>query len=162
MERLGFIPPNTSPPSWKSAPAQESPTVQRKSFTFYSGYDATKPKNRRAAPTGIVRSEDAELPPTSRRQLVSGIRDIHRNFSVVGWAVRRHLDYVSTFTFRSKTGVDALDAAINAKIASKSKRQNFDLAQRHSLARSLRMSEARRLIDGDIMWLERVSVQCTM
>jgi capsid protein len=137
----------------------DNPATKRKSFTFYSGYDATKPKNRRAAPTGIVRSEDAELPPTSRRQLVSGVRDIHRNFSVVGWAVRRHLDYVSTFTFRSKTGIDALDGVINTLIAAASRRENFDIAQRHSLARALRMSEARRLIDGDILWLKLGSGQ---
>ena len=32
-----------------------------------STYDAVHAKNKRQAPTGILRSEDSELPPTERR-----------------------------------------------------------------------------------------------
>lgn len=154
METLGFVPPNIN----RFAPA-DGPVLNRTAFTFQSGYEATKPKNRRAAPTGIVRSEDAELPPTARRALVSANRDLHRNFAVVSWAIRKHLDYVTSFTFRSKTGNATLDAVINAAVAKASAKENFDVAGRHSLSRALRMSEARRVIDGDIVWLKLNSGQ---
>ena len=146
-----FFPPRSAPTG--------NPAAARKGFTFFSDYDATKPKNRRAAPSGLVRSEDASLPPSARRSLVSGSRELHRNFSAVGWAIRRHLDYVATFSFRSKTGNPDLDAKINAAIETASRKENFDVAGRHSLARSLRMSEARRVVDGDIFWLKLASGQ---
>ncbi len=123
-----------------------------KAFTWYSGYDATKPKGRRQAPTGLVRDEDRELPVASRRALVSATRDIHRNFAIAAWAIRRHLDYVTKFRFKSKTGNPELDLKINAAIEVAGKAENFDIAGRHSLARATRMSEARRVVDGDIAW----------
>lgn len=42
-------------------------------------------KNKRLAPTGILRSEDSELPPTERRKLLSATRTLHRNFSVAAY-----------------------------------------------------------------------------
>ena len=39
-----------------------------------STYDAVHAKNKRQAPTGILRSEDSELPPTERRKLLSATR----------------------------------------------------------------------------------------
>jgi len=121
-------------------------------FTWYSGYDATKPKGRRQAPTGLVRDEDRELPVASRRALLSATRDIHRNFAIAAWAIRRHLDYVTKFRFKAKTGNKELDAKIERLVAEAGKAENFDVAGRHSLAMSVRMSEARRVVDGDIVW----------
>ena len=53
-----------------------------------STYDAVHAKNKRQAPTGILRSEDSELPPTERRKLLSATRTLHRNFSVAAWMIR--------------------------------------------------------------------------
>jgi hypothetical protein len=64
---------------------------------YLFGYDAVESKNRRQAPTGRLRSEDKELLPHQRRKLTSAARDIHRNFTIAAWAIRKHLDYVSTF-----------------------------------------------------------------
>ena len=123
-----------------------------KAFTWYSGYDATKPKGRRQAPSALVRDEDRELPVASRRALVSATRDIHRNFAIAAWAIRRHLDYVTKFRFKCRTGNTELDAKIEALVKDAGKAENFDVAGRHSLARAVRMSEARRVVDGDIAW----------
>jgi hypothetical protein len=43
-----------------------------------STYDAVHAKNKRLAPTGILRSEDSELPPTERRKLLSATRNRDR------------------------------------------------------------------------------------
>jgi capsid protein len=114
------------------------------------GYDAVAPKNRRRAPTGINRSEDDELTPEQRRKLVSGTRDLTRNFAVAAWAVRRHLDYVSTFTFQAKSGNEKLDIKLEGLMANWSKRQNCEVTKRHSLPAVIRGLERRRLIDGDV------------
>jgi hypothetical protein len=41
---------------------------------------------------------------TERRKLISAGRDIHRNFSLAAWMLRKHLDYVSSFTFQCRSG----------------------------------------------------------
>lgn len=117
-------------------------------------YDATEPKNRRLAPTGALWSEDRELPATRRRSLVSGVRDLRRNFAIAAWAIRKHLDYVSSFRFRADTGVPELDDQIDRFIEIASRPQNFDVAGRHSLRRFVRLMEACRVVDGDVFALK--------
>ena len=98
-----------------SSPIERATQFMRSAWQFAtgsSGYDATKEKNRRAAPTGLLRSEDAELPATERRKLISAGRDIHRNFSLAAWMLRKHLDYVSSFSFQCRTGNPQLDGTV--------------------------------------------------
>lgn len=117
------------------------------------GYDAINPKGRRRAPTGVLQSEDQELRPEERRRMVSGSRDTHRNFAVAQWAVRKHLDYVTTFTFQAKTPSESKNRLLEAKIREWSRKENCDVARRHSLQRIVRMMEARRVLDGDVFLL---------
>lgn len=114
------------------------------------GYDATETKTKRKPPDGILSSEDAELTPDRRRKLISAGRDIGRNFTLAGWMVRKHLDYVSTFNFQSKSGDKALDKQIETLMKEWSKAENCDVAGRHPLPRMVRMLEQARTIDGDV------------
>lgn len=113
-------------------------------------YDAVTGGLKRPTPTGINRSEDAELTSTQRSRMVSAGRDIRRNFALVGWAVRKHLDYVSTFTFQGKIDDPVKNAKLEAFVAKWSKKENFDVAQRHDLRRFIRLAEECALLDGDI------------
>ncbi len=121
---------------------------------FLFGYDAVESKNRRQAPTGRLRSEDKELLAHQRRKLTSASRDIHRNFTIAGWAIRKHLDYVSTFSFQSRTGNPDLDTRIEALMDWWSRPANSDVAGRHSLPRLVRLAEERRTVDGDVFFLK--------
>lgn len=112
-------------------------------------YDAVVSKGRRKAPDGVLRSEDAELNRSERRKLLSSARDINRNFSIAAWAVRKHLDYVTTFNFQPKTGLKAHDRWLADFVKRTSKPQHCDIARRHPLRRFMRIAEARRVIDGD-------------
>jgi capsid protein len=114
-------------------------------------YDATEPKNRRAAPSGNLYSEDRELATARRRTLVSGARDLRRNFAIAAWAIRKHLDYVSSFRFRADTGNPGLDDQIDRLVEIAARPQNFDAAGRHGLRRFIRLMEACRVVDGDIL-----------
>jgi hypothetical protein len=71
------------------------------------GYDATRSKGKRKTPTAKTLWEDDELRPMERQILTTSGRDLQRNFAVVAWAIAVHLNYVSTFTFQSRTGNDA-------------------------------------------------------
>ncbi|MDR1957598.1 MAG: phage portal protein [Planctomycetaceae bacterium] len=130
------------------------------------GYDAVAPDSRRPAIPSVLRSEDWELDPLRRRKAVAGSRDILRNFSLAKWAVNRHLDYVSRFTFKSSAGDLELDPKFAALLTPDESQRlnnqieeiiwqwgqpgNFEVTGRFSLAKFLRMAEAARVVDGDI------------
>ena len=77
-------------------------------------YDGANTSDRRFAPTTRLKSTDQILTPTKRKRLTNAARDLQRNFSVAAWAIRRHLDYVSRFSFEPKTGDKGLDAELRA------------------------------------------------
>lgn len=113
-------------------------------------YDAVETKNRRQAPSGLLRSEDDELTPSKRRKMVSGARDLARNFSIAAWAIRKHLDFVASHAFQCRTGDRGLDSDVASLVRDWSEAPNCDVAARHPLTRAIRLAEARRLVDGDV------------
>ena len=127
----------------------------KKVFNF--GYDgAESGKRRNGAVHSKVKHEDDELKAKDRRALNGNTRDINRNFAIVSWAVRKHLDYVSTFTFQAKTGNEALNQTLESIMSWYSRPENCDVTGRHSLQRMVRTAEACRTIDGD-MGLGKIS-----
>lgn len=115
-----------------------------------STYDAVSAKGRRQQPTGILRSEDDELRPGDRKMALSATNTLNRNFSVAAWAIRSHLNYVSTFAFQARNENEALNSKLESLVAEKSKAENFDITGRYSRQRFIRMAEMRRTIDGDM------------
>jgi capsid protein len=114
------------------------------------GYDAVEDKGRRKPPVMRLRSEDDESTPFQRGQQITLTRDLRRNFSIAGWAIRKHLDYVSTFSFQSKIGDKKLDKRIEELVGWWGQARNCDAAGRHGLRRYIRLCEAHRTVDGDI------------
>lgn len=115
------------------------------------GYDAINAKGRRRAPSGKLLQEERELMETQRRMLVSGTRDVRRNFSVLGWALRRHLDFVSSFAFKARTKDKGFNKEWERAVEDWSKPKNFDAGGRHSRQRYMRLKEACASIDGDVL-----------
>lgn len=114
-------------------------------------YDAVENNGRRKAVPEKLQSEDAELPESKRRRLVSNARDLQHNSTIGRWAVGKHLDYVSTFSFQAISEDEALAERVEGLIKEWSKKENCDIAGRHSLARIIRLGEARKTVDGDIL-----------
>ncbi len=69
----------------------------------FGRYIAAEPNQQRRDPGTRIQSSDALLDSQKRRRVVEGARELNRNFSVAAWAIRKHLDYVSTFTFQANT-----------------------------------------------------------
>ena len=97
-----------------------------------------------------IRSLDRQLTRQKRQRLQASSRYIHDNFAIVAWAVRRHLDYVSSFSFKPKTGDDGLDRSLAGLMEWYGRPLNCDAAGRHPLRRIIRTVECRRVIDGDV------------
>ena len=113
-------------------------------------YEAGESDKKRRQPSTRLKSVDNLLTPTKRQKLTAGARDLTQNFSLAAWAVRRHLDYVSAFTFQPRTGDKGLDRDLDKFVEWFSSPFNCDVARRHSLPSIIRLCEQRRTVDGDV------------
>lgn len=115
-----------------------------------TSYDAIIDKDRRRPVKSRVRHEDRHVSQNDRRKMAATSRDVQRNFAIARWAVNKHLDYVSSFTFQAKTGRNRLDEQIESLIGGWQSRHRCDVARRHPFRRMVRLAEARKQVDGDI------------
>lgn len=121
----------------------------RRLFTV-PGYDGIQGGKKRRAPKSRTKHEDRILKSNERRKSTATLRDLHRNFAVVAWACRKHLDYVSQFDFQSRTGDEDFDAMVETRMREWFRPQNCDVTGRHPFPRLLRMLELRRVVDNDV------------
>jgi capsid protein len=113
------------------------------------GYNAVTNKGRRKAPKTRVQNESKVLSRRDRVKLVATIKDLSRNDPVVGWALRKHLDYVSTFTFQAKTKDSEMNKKIEKAWKNWSRKESCDIAKRHNLNNMIRLFESGKAFDGD-------------
>jgi len=118
------------------------------------GYDATEDRGRRSPPKRKTYHED-EIATQKKREILSATsRDLARNFSIAAWAIRKHLDYVASFSFQARTGDTDFDLELEQFFDRISAPGRFDQAGRHPFRRAIRIAEACRVKDGDIFWLK--------
>lgn len=128
-----------------------------------AGYDAVDIANRkRQAPPSVIRSADDEL-GSKRRHLQSAALHQARNFSIAAWAIRKHLDFVTSFSFASNNGErvgadrarrSALDDDVEGIVDEAMRAEYCDSAGRHDLLTMLRITESMAVLTGDFFWLE--------
>jgi capsid protein len=114
------------------------------------GYDAIVDKKRRKAPVSTTASEDRTLRDSERRRANATVRDQRRNYSLAAWMVRKHLDYVSSFTFQAITDDPEYNRELEGLMNWWSLARNCDIAGRHNLQSYIRIAEASRVVDGDV------------
>lgn len=119
------------------------------------GYDGadTSGNHRRPGPTQNA-SEDFHLDARKREILSANTRDILRQYSLLGWTLRRHLDFVVDFSFKAQTSDAGFNRDLESWFAEISRPLNFDVGGRHSFSRALRIAEACRTLDGDCFMLK--------
>lgn len=130
---------------------------RRSTATRSHSYDVVDAVNRRKQTSSVLKSEDDHLGASSRKQLTAETRHAHRNFAIAGWAIRKHLDFVSSFSFSCKSSDREFKRAVERYIASRERKYHFDIAGRHPRRRFIRLLEARRTVDGDIAALKLAS-----
>ena len=114
-----------------------------------ASYDAVQDKKKRTAPRSVTKSEDKQLTVSERRKLVATARDQMRNFAVVAWMVRKHLDYVTRFTFQAKTEDRDFNKELEAWHANISRASRFDATGRFDMAAFDRLLETCAVVEGD-------------
>lgn len=120
-------------------------------FGFTGGYDAAKQTNRRRQPATTLDAEDKVLKGSDRKVVVASARDIRRNFAAARWMIEKHLDFVVSHNFRSRSGDRDFDRLLEKFVDRLMMPENFDVTGRHPHRRFLRMMEASRVVDGDIL-----------
>ena len=120
----------------------------------HNTYDAINPKQKRRRSGSTVKSPDHALGTHDRQEMMESARDINRNFAAGAFMVRKHLDYVSSFSFQPQTGNEKLDQQLTELMEWWSEPNNCDIAGRHSLQGMLRLAESHRTIDGDCFLLK--------
>lgn len=118
--------------------------------TFMAGYEAATSSKKRRTASPIMQSEDKECTATQRKQLNASARDQRRNIPVMAWALRKHVDFVSSFEFQSRCEDEGLNTEIENLLKWWSAAGKCDAAGRHRLSRIMKIAEACRTIDGDI------------
>lgn len=123
-------------------------------FITPGGYDAVTHSNRRRQHSPITMVEEEHLPELDRKKLIASGRILRRNFSVAGWMVRRHCDYVSNFRFRAKTGDFETDKRLEKLIGRASRADRAHNKGRHNLSQLIRMAEQLRTVENDVGWVK--------
>lgn len=113
------------------------------------GYDGAETGNRRKTAPVDKGSEDRVLDRNKRRRLLSNTRDLRRNFALAVWIIRKHLDYVASFTFQANTPNQAFNKEIEKIMKRFSRPKVCDVSGRFSLRKMIRLIEAKSVVDGD-------------
>lgn len=84
-----------------------------------------------------------------RESMSATVRDDRRNFTLLAWMIRRHIDNCARFTPLVKTGDTKVDDVLRKLFRWHARRQNFDATGRHGRDEFMRMFEACKVIGGD-------------
>jgi capsid protein len=123
------------------------------------GIDAVDQSGKRRRPSGSTRSLDAEVNDYKRKRITLTSRSVHRNFEVPAWAIRKHLDFVSRFSFSMKSDIPAFNEDVEGFMKWWARAENCSSDGRLSLGKSIRLAEASRTLDGDVFFLKLGSGQ---
>lgn len=118
-------------------------------------YDAVESSPTRRPVYISGRSEDGELPPQKRQALISEARDQIRNFSLAGFALRKHLQFVSYYRFTAETPSREFNRALERRVDLWKRRNNCDAARRSNFDELITLIESHRALDGDVGILRR-------
>jgi capsid protein len=131
--------------------------VSGRKYSF--GYNAVEDSTKRRNTTKKTTPEISILTPSKRETASATAREDRRNFSILAWMIRRHLDNVSRFTPHFRMSGDSVEIKdVNAKVKMMldwhSRRRQFDALGRHGRDEWLRMFEACKVIEGDAAGLK--------
>ena len=129
-----------------------SEIVAGRKYSF--GYNATESSIKRRAPVTKTAPEITSLTGPKRQTASATAREDRRNFTVLAWMVRRHLDNVSRFTPHFRLAGDApeikdVNRIVKLLLEWHSKPRNFDALGKHGRDEWIRMFEACKVLSGD-------------
>jgi hypothetical protein len=123
-------------------------------------YDAIQDKGRRRKPAVRTMAEGAHLSGRKKDKATGTVRDQQRNFSLVGWMCRQHVNSVARFMPMVRTKSREVNKYVKRLLRHHGRPGNFDIAGRHSRERFIQLFEMSRIISGSGGILKRKGWQC--
>jgi capsid protein len=118
------------------------------------GYDAIADKGRRRSPSVRKKSEHKILNKNNRNKLYATVYDLIRNDQSASWAYNKFLDYTTSFHFQMNTDDDKFNDDFEFAVNDWGKKQNCDIAGRHSLKSMIRLFGSGMCLDGDSLMIK--------
>ena len=131
--------------------------VETNNFTFkdgllvptHFGYNAVVNKGRRQSPKTSRHAEVKTLTKGKRNKMLATAQDQNRNHALVAWAIRKHLDYVSSFSMSFRTDFIELNNIVNRIFKWHGSPENFDYIGKFGRNEAFRFFELEKVIAGD-------------
>lgn len=121
-----------------------------------AGYDAITSTGKRKPASPIIKREDEFLLNRDRNAMIGSGQSLYRNFSMVAWAVRKHLDYNTHFSFQARTENEEFNERLETLMWEWERPANCDSSGRMPFTSMMRLAEARRVVDGDFFFMKRL------
>lgn len=96
------------------------------------------------------RSEDRELTQYQRQLMISEARSQIRNFTMAGFVLRKHLQFVSYYRFAANTPDEHFNEELERRVNRWKKRRNCDASNRYGFDQLIYLIESHRALDGDV------------
>ena len=113
------------------------------------GYDALDTAGKRVSMVSM--SEDRVLDRSARTGLTESVREAERNFTLAGFAIRKHIQYMSEFRFSCDTDDESFNNLVEALFRRwADDPQRCHAQRRHAFPKLLTLIERHRLTDGDV------------
>lgn len=113
------------------------------------GYDALDTAGKRVSMVSM--SEDRVLDRSARTGLTESVREAERNFTLAGFAIRKHIQYMSEFRFSCDTDDESFNNLVEALFRRwANDPQRCHAQKRHAFPKLLTLIERLRLTDGDV------------
>ena len=125
-----------------------SQNTEAKKRAKLSSYMATRSDKMRRPVYYSTRSEDRELQPRERQTLISEARLTLRNFTLAGFALRKHLQFMSYYRFSAGTPNDSFNRALEKRV--KRWESECDATGRRNFQSLMYLVESARAVDGDV------------
>jgi hypothetical protein len=124
-------------------------TSRKSSKKTSASYSALQPSRARKALPWSVVSADKEFSPGTRNLAWNSAIDLEQNFTLPGFAVRTHLNFVSAFSFQARTDDDDFNALLEKWMTARTGKNSVDICRRMSLSTMIRTFAGLKVWFGD-------------
>jgi len=113
------------------------------------GYDGVDSSGKRRGVSTSTKAECAVMTPRKRKTAAATAMDDARNSALLSWMIRKHVDHVASFTPHVSGIPGPVAEELKALLDWHGRRENFDIARRHSRDEAMRLFEVGKILQGD-------------
>jgi len=112
-------------------------------------YRALMPSPNRAFPSSQIQRGCDGMVGLTRSRAWSTAQDLQQNFSVIGWAIRTHLNFVASFAFQARTKDRDFNRLLEKAMAEEMLKERWDKTRTFSAQNMFRLRAAMKVLYGE-------------